>query len=423
MMTMCARISIPCAFLAILFIALPATAASVPGFIRTATTDDCIALKAVHTACTAGETPIGRFEDSIIQTGRGADSPIAFLEEHACRGTVVSCTDPNFAKMLQAFITAAEEAGRQGGWAIPHITSLYRSPAAQAKELAAGHSKVGPCRSYHQYSLAADFNSVNLRRGLTPAIKWMRANAGRYGFAILNERFDPAHFQLRSLRVSQLPRGMCGRCNAPPTGKVQSCTGTGAGSGLVDTVSNAFSQMTRPLTDLLRPQSSRQTQPRSALPTIKGPDVYGTTTLPIMPTSPAAHYADMPPASFTSVSAPQTPDEILAQIAVGPPQATTTATTTRPLTADEIRRFYEEQVRLGVIVSTSSTMVTPIGLQPIPTPPYAGFFTAEELNQEPSPALIQYYYQILLRVSLALAEVSRILRNEPPSTVPTWSME
>ena len=392
---------------------------------------ECEAFKAaMGLPCTPGETLVDTATEGIL-----AGSPHLFLESRACKGANVSCLDPEFAKMVQAFVLAGEEAGKQQGWKMPYITDGYRSPAAQAAALARRATQRAPCEGHHNYGLAVDFNSDDLRKGLTPAVQWMRLNAARYGFRIVgpangscgNSLCDPAHFELAVISRQNLPRNRCGICNSGPTGRVQSCTGGGEGGVVANAgnaIGNAFSQIMRPLTDLLRPQPATPQAP-SALPSTKGPDVFGTTT-PVAPL-PNTPPSNMPPANFPSTQSmpPQTAEEILAQITVAPPQATTTATTTRPLTADEIRRFYEEQARLGVVVPAGSTLISPTGIQPVGAAPYAGFFTEEELNREPSQEVIRYYYQVLTRVSFALAEIIRILRGDPPydPNNPTWLTE
>lgn len=402
---------------AVLLFALPVTAA---------TPEQCDLLELTNPAirCDA-DTPFTRADEANFALTKGQRSPLQFLNDQACKGTIVGCIDPQFAVLVQNFYQAGEEAGKQQGWQMPHVTDGWRSPQSQLKAVASGASKVGPCGSPHNYGLAVDFNDPPLNKGLSPAMKWMRANAHLYGLETIFDPVtgcgrrlcDPAHFQIKGWKNRSVARGQCiTSCSAPPSGKVQSCTGGGGGGGnFAENVGNAFSQMTQPLKNLFQEKSQPTPPQPSALPSIKGPDAYGTTTAPVSNTNTNTSSANVP-----AIPAPQTAEEILAQIAVAPPQATTTATTTRPLTAEEIRYFYEQQARLGFVVPSGYTAVAPVGIQPIPTPPYAGFYTPEELNQEPSQEFITYYYQVLFRVSLALGEISRILRGD---TVPSYSIE
>lgn len=409
---------------AVLLFALPVTAA---------TPEQCDLLELTNPAirCDA-DTPFTRADEANFALTKGQRSPLQFLNDQACKGTIVGCLDPQFAVLVQNFYRAGEEAGKQQGWQMPRLTDGWRSPQSQLRAVATGASKVGPCGSPHNYGLAVDFNDPPLNKGLSPAMKWMRANAHLYGLETIFDPVtgcgrrlcDPAHFQIKGWKNRSVARGQCiTSCSAPPSGKVQSCSGGGGGGGgsFAENVGNAFSQMTRPLTDLLRPKSQPPMPPPPALPPIQRLDVYGTTTAPVSNTNINTNTSST---NIPAIPAPQTAEEILAQIAIAPPQATTTATTTRPLTADEIRYFYEQQARLGVIVPSGNILITPTGIQPIGAAPYAGFnYTAEELNQEPSQEFIQYYYQVLYRVSLALGEVSRLLRGDSGSTIPSYSME
>ncbi|MBI4067839.1 hypothetical protein HY413_00320 [Candidatus Kaiserbacteria bacterium] len=366
-------------------------------------------------------------------------TPQGFLEGRACKNTSLGCLDPQFAVTVQRFLMAAEEAGKQQGWQIPHLTDGWRSSAAQAAALASGASGVGPCGSPHNYGLAVDFNDPELTHGLSPAMKWMRANAHLYGLETIgrpsdgrlsNGKYDPAHFQIQGWQNRSAARGQCiTQCNAPPSGKIQSCTGGGSPGGVMSTISNgvsdALSRITQPLSNLFRSEPA-QPPSRPVLPTIDTgiKDVLSSTT----PTFPSAATTTVPyaPASFTTPGQqrPQTPEETLAEIAVGP-RPTTATTPQRPLTAAEIQFLREQQARL-ITETTNDVLENPTGLQPLPVSPFAGFIPTENLNQPASDEFLRYYVQILTRVALAIAEILRVMRGEPafdPNSPETWFTE
>src|SRR3989344_2365412 len=223
-----------------------------------------------------------RINPSLPCVGSAADiaalqlqsSPLGYLEGRTCKGTSLGCLDPQFAVAVQQFYMAGEEAGRQQGWRMPHLTDAWRSPAAQTTAYASGHSGVGPCGSPHNHGLAIDFNDPPLPNGLSPAMKWMRANAHLYGLETIggasdgcvSSFCDPAHFQIKGWKNRSVSRDRCiTSCGAPLSGAVQSCTGGGGGGGVVanagNAIGNAFSQILRPLTDLLRPQPTTPQTP------------------------------------------------------------------------------------------------------------------------------------------------------------------
>lgn len=140
--------------------------------------------------------------------GREAGEVKQWLAQHATKNVQVACFEPGFAKKLKAFMEAVP-----GG--VPIITDGYRSPQAQAR-LPSGSTKAGPCQSYHQYGLAADFNS----RANLP---WMRANSRSYGINTIGA-WDPGHFQDSRGRF-----GQCGACSGGPGGDLASAPGGGGG--------------------------------------------------------------------------------------------------------------------------------------------------------------------------------------------------
>jgi hypothetical protein len=126
---------------------------------------------------------------------------------------------------------------------IPTITDAYRGKAAQAQAQASGASQVGPCGSYHQYGLAADFNTTN-----ATTLRWMRLNAPQYGLAPTGVDpvtgcgtsgfCDPGHIQM----AGPLPSAdQCGICNSTGNGVLPATNGAQApGSSIMKAISNFF---------------------------------------------------------------------------------------------------------------------------------------------------------------------------------------
>ena len=123
---------------------------------------------------------------------------------------------------------------------IPTIRDGYRSPQEQA-HLPAGSTRVGPCGSYHQYGLAADFDASQ------NSLRWMRENASRFGLSPVTHAnpttgctpsgfCDAGHIQIAGPRP---PTNQCGICAAgsggdgklPSSSTSNSSAGSGGSSG------------------------------------------------------------------------------------------------------------------------------------------------------------------------------------------------
>jgi hypothetical protein len=111
------------------------------------------------------------WDSSNANIGQAAGDAKSYLRQHATSGANISCLNAQFAEKIKNLMQAVP-----GG--PPTITDGYRGLAAQAAALASGASKVGPCGSYHQYGLAADFNNASKQ-----TLQWMRVNASQFGLA------------------------------------------------------------------------------------------------------------------------------------------------------------------------------------------------------------------------------------------------
>lgn len=172
-------------------------------------------LSTTRDAATAAGIPLSATcwnpDDKI--TGLEAGEAKQFLQQHATKSANVSCLNAEFAQRLAKLMKEVP-----GG--VPTITSGYRGQAEQEKARASGASQVGWCSGYHNYGLAADFNSTD-----KATLLWMRQNALRFGLTriptlsietgcsiIPGSSFcDPAHIQIASLLPS---RDQCGICSS-----------------------------------------------------------------------------------------------------------------------------------------------------------------------------------------------------------------
>ncbi len=149
------------------------------------------------------------YDPSNAETGLQASDAKEFLRQYVTRNVNVSCFNAAFAEKLKNMIQAVP-----AGLPKPVINDGYRSPVAQAN-LPAGSTRVGPCGSYHQYGLAADFNNTGAQ-----TVTWIRANVSQFGLAVIGA-WDPAHVQDGGAR--------------PPTSQcAQSCNGSTGGYGTLD---------------------------------------------------------------------------------------------------------------------------------------------------------------------------------------------
>ncbi len=136
--------------------------------------------------------PVDPSNPSIGQTAGEAK---IWLSQHATKNSNIGCMDAQFAEKLKKFMEAVP-----GG--VPKITDAYRPPEAQNALVASGASRAGPCVSYHNYGLGADFNENSSQQ-----TQWMRSNASAYGIGTIGA-WDPNHFQNGSGKY-----GQCGVCN------------------------------------------------------------------------------------------------------------------------------------------------------------------------------------------------------------------
>jgi hypothetical protein len=212
----------------------------------------CAVQVSAQSACPDGTVPIGSdratatangiptssqcWTPSDKNIGTAAGDAKAWLRQHATSGANIACLNAQFAEKLKTFMEAVP-----GG--IPTITDAYRGKAAQAQAQASGASQVGPCGSYHQYGLAADFNNSN-----ATTLRWMRLNAPQYGLAPTGINpvtgcgtsgfCDPGHIQMAGPLP---PEDQCGICNStgngvlPPTGGAQS-----PGAAILKAIGNFF---------------------------------------------------------------------------------------------------------------------------------------------------------------------------------------
>jgi hypothetical protein len=175
--------------------------------------------------------------------GQAAGEAKAFLMQHATKDANIACLNADFAQKLVKFMQAVP-----GG--VPVITSGYRGQADQEKAKASGASQVGWCQGYHNYGMAADFNSTDKTRLL-----WMRINAPLYGLTKISTMSvstgcsmvpgstfcDPAHIQINA--------------SLPPINQCGICSSTG-GTGTLPSQPNPYSPNDDYQTPTRLPQSS-----------------------------------------------------------------------------------------------------------------------------------------------------------------------
>src|SRR3989344_4575263 len=146
------------------------------------------------------------WDKSDASVGQAAGEAKIFLQQHATKNSNISCLNSTFAERLKNLMQAAP-----GG--PPTIRDGYRSPQAQAN-LPRGSTRVGPCGSYHQYGMAADFNASE------QTLRWMRVNAAQFGLSPVTNAnpvtgctargfCDGGHIQIAGPKP---PRNQCGMC-------------------------------------------------------------------------------------------------------------------------------------------------------------------------------------------------------------------
>ena len=195
-------------------------------------------------------------------TGQAVGEARQFLQQHATKKVNVGCFNPEFAERLQNLLQAVP------GGSIPTVTDGYRSPEEQAR-LPKGSTTVGPCGSYHQYGLAADFNETDEK-----TLQWMRVNASRFGLSPVTNAnpvtgctrsshpfCDSGHIQMQGALP---PRNQCGQCSGG-TGYGSLEAAPGGGGSPISSFTNAIRQWLNPQPEQLQQQPVSQ-QPLSQSP-------------------------------------------------------------------------------------------------------------------------------------------------------------
>ncbi len=210
---------------------------------------------------------------------------------------------------------------------------------------------------------------------------------------------DPNHFELATW---QDVRGECGRCGDAPGDGTQTAP-PGGTQGLLANLMN-----------MIRPQSQPLIAPFTSPLTATTPLLNSAFSVPVnTPTAPT-------PTVTTAIVGvpPKTSVEQLAELTVGKPATTTSSTTpTRPLATNNVIYLNEQKVAL----------VPPVQVQPPQAYRYAnprgpesvvGFSSAQNIlapkNQTPT-TFRDAYNAILNRIRIALLEILRLLRGEPPA--------
>ncbi len=195
--------------------------------------------------------------------GQAAGDAKDWLRQRATKSSNISCLDSEFAQKLKKFMEAVP-----GG--PPIIISAYRPPGAQVALVSSGASRAGPCESYHNYGLAADFS--------TNQIGWMRANSRQFGINIIGA-WDPNHFQDA--------RGIFGQCGACSGGVGGLLPDQGGGDAPFSPISNALRNFFNPPPPPPPPPPPiQQPLPRAEQQTLQSAFQFATPTSPSnLPTS------------------------------------------------------------------------------------------------------------------------------------------
>lgn len=152
-----------------------------------------------------------------------------WLQQHATQNANISCLNADYAERVKKLMQANPNG-------IPTIRDGYRGQAAQAQALASGASKVGPCGSYHQYGMAADFDANQ------QSLRWMRENSSQYGLSPVTNAnpttgctgsgfCDPGHIQIAGQRPAANQCGICSTDGGAGNGVLPPGAGGGMGGG------------------------------------------------------------------------------------------------------------------------------------------------------------------------------------------------
>lgn len=395
--------------------------------LRPATATDCITLTAAGSACTAGSTVVGPHEEAILHLSLGENSPLAFLRKNAVPGANTKCIDPEFAKKLKSFMEATYAAtghmpqiSEDGGW---------RSAVNQNRAAAAGNSSVRAGGSPHNYGLAADFNNAP-----THVVRWMRDNVSntrdrsRSGFGLQtigNQRdgcglsfgCDGKHFELVNW---QAHAGSTGGCTDPGNDGLGAPGPAQSGGGM-------FSNLAA---NLFKPQPQ---MPPSAMPSQPLPQASSQPLTNAFQEQPKPSEKDPPAAisttggTVTTSAAPGTATQILEGIISGSGASTTitVGSTTRPLTESELATLRDGKTSISYADERTKGSAPTSGSAPLAPTVSATFESPEGIaiavvdrgeNVTEEQRLRTIYSQMIRRISLAIDEVTRILRGEPRPT-------
>jgi hypothetical protein len=153
------------------------------------------------------------WDSSNASIGATAGEAKQWLQQHATKGSNISCLNTDFAEKLKKLMSAVPGS-------TPTIRDGYRSPETQAN-LPAGSTRAGACQSYHQYGMAADIDASS------ETLLWMRRNSASFGLAPVsrcavetgrtcdNKFSDPGHIQIAGDRPS---KDQCGICSTASKG-------------------------------------------------------------------------------------------------------------------------------------------------------------------------------------------------------------
>lgn len=315
--------------------------------------------------------------------GKEANATKAWLQQHAAKSANISCLNPDFAEKLKALMEAVP-----GG--PPTITDGYRGQAAQNAAKASGASQVGWCDGYHNYGLAADFNSTS-----AATLRWMRENAPRYGLSHLPAMSvqtgcslkgtgfcDPAHIQIAGEKI-----GQCGACsNDRGNGALPDPAGSGGSqrnassplSNIANTIKSALGLGAAP-----------------ALPAAPAAPAVASTPLPQTSQPTAAYTSDTGSAAQTPISSLISTSPIAATGTAAEPATDTKRSTSTPIEQiDAIANPVSSAIDIGSAVAidlNEDTASSPVALSASGGPLTEGTAGAQNTALSPSYAAPQTF--------------------------------
>ncbi len=405
--------------------------------------------------CPAGSSPptaddiklgIGREGGCVPDTARlvaqvkDASGAITYLESKVCPGMQVGydasinpailketrvyftadnqSMDPKFVVCAARFVQEAEKSlqfpicVKAALRSIAHQRASCLDPSNGGKVCGnrGGCSSFGHCP--HVNGAALDINPTGHKRGTPEGDRRYRM---MHAFARTNASLGVA---FTAMNIDDWPHiGPNGQSNcSDPNFKARGISD----SDLTPPASprGVLDRIMQPLRDFINPpQSMMPPSPSSSLPPV-------TNTGTVLDSIPAPKQ-NPPPAQFpttdfppTSIPPrPKTPEDVLRDIAVGPPKtspATTTATSTRPLTDEEKIRLAAQQVGIPANFPTNNTPQPSNTAPTAPTSEFAGFNGSPAvMPNNSSDEFLRLYVQTLTRVALAINEIIRIMKGEP----------